>query len=180
MTRQRPVEGLAAGAPAARWPWAESAFAGALVAVGGFTLVQARTIVVPGSANTVGPQAFPYAVGILLIGTGAAVLVALLRGRRGEAEHGEDVDDAAGTDWLTVAKLTGSFAALVVLLEPAGWVISATALFAGTSLSLGARPWWRPVVIGVLLAVLLQVAFTRWLGVFLPAGPLEGVPFLHG
>jgi putative tricarboxylic transport membrane protein len=143
-----------------------------------FTLVDATGITVPGSANTVGPRAFPYAVGALLVVAGVAVLVGLARGRRGAAEESEDVDTAAGTDWIRVVGLIASFVALVVLIEPLGWPIAATVLFAGSAWSLGARPWWRPLLAGALLAVVTQVVFTQLLGVFLPAGPLEGVSFL--
>jgi putative tricarboxylic transport membrane protein len=93
------------------------------------------------------------------------------------AEESEDVDLAAGTDWIRVVGLVASFVALVVLIEPLGWPTAATVLFAGSAWSLGARPWWRPFLAGALLAVVTQVVFTQLLGVFLPAGPLEGVSF---
>lgn len=160
------------------WPWAELAFPVALLALGVLTVVQAAGINDPVSSNTVGPRAFPYAVGLLTVASALALLVGILRGQRGEAEVGEDVDAGAGTDWLTVAKLTGSFAALVVLVEPLGWPVAATVLFAGAAWSLGARPWWRVALLGAVLALLTQVLFTQVLGVYLPAGPLEGVPFL--
>jgi putative tricarboxylic transport membrane protein len=160
-----------------RWSWAETPLPIAVVALGFFTLVDATQITVPGSANTVGPRAFPYAVGALLVVAGVAVLVSLARGHHGEAEEGEDVDTGAGTDWARVGGLVASFVALVVLIEPLGWPIAGTVLFAGSAWSLGARPWWRPVLAGVLLAVVTQVVFTQLLGVFLPAGPLEAVSF---
>lgn len=163
---------------ASRWPRAELVFPLGAVALGVFTLFEVTGIAVPGPANTVGPRVFPCAIGVLLIGTGLAVLVSLAAGYRGVPESGEDVDPSAGTDWVTVAKLTGSFAALVVLLEPLGWPIAATALFGGTAWALGARPWWRPSLAGAVLALAIQVVFTQLLGVFLPAGPLAGVPFL--
>jgi len=157
------------------WTWAETPLPIATVALGVFTLVDATGITVPGSTNTVGPRAFPYAVGTLLVVAGVAVLMCLARGRRGAAEESEDVDTAAGTDWIRVVGLIASFVALVVLIEPLGWPIAATVLFAGSAWSLGARPWWRPLLAGALLAVVTQVVFTQLLGVFLPAGPLEGV-----
>jgi putative tricarboxylic transport membrane protein len=160
-----------AGQPARGWAWAELPFPVALVALGVFTVLRAGDITVPGSANVLGPQAFPYAVGALLVGTGVAVLVSLAAGHRGVAETGEDVDAGARTDWAAVAKLTGSFLALVVLLDPLGWPIAATLLFAGAAWSLGARPWWRPLLIGAALALIIQVVFTQVLGVYLPAGP---------
>jgi putative tricarboxylic transport membrane protein len=158
------------------WSWAEAAFPLGLVGLGVFALVDATTITVPGSANVVGPRAFPYAVGALLVVTGVAVLVGLARGRHGSAETGEDVDTELGTDWPRVAMLVGSVLALIVLIEPLGWPIAATVLFAGAGWSLGARPLWRPVVVGAVLAVLTHTVFTQALGVFLPAGPLEAVP----
>ncbi|MCZ2819325.1 tripartite tricarboxylate transporter TctB family protein [Modestobacter sp. VKM Ac-2977] len=166
------------GTPGRAWSWAEAAFPVGLLALGVFTLVDASTIVAPSSVNTVGPQAFPYAVGVLLVLTSLALFVDLARGRGGAAEEGEDVDPTATTDWPTVLKLTGSFAALVVLVEPLGWPIAATVLFAGAAWSLGARPWWRPVLIGAVLAFTTQVLFTQLLDLYLPAGPLERVSFL--
>lgn len=167
-------------APSRGWSWAEAGLPAALVALGVFTIIEAGTIVVPGSSNTVGPQAFPYAVGFLLVGTGAAVLVGISRGIHGRAEEGEDVDVTLGTDWITVAKLTGSFFALVVLVDRIGWLLASALFFAGAAWSLGARPWWRPIAIGLVLGLVTQVVFTYWLGVYLPPGPFEGVPFLDG
>ena len=163
--------------PVRRIPWAEVPFPLALVALGVFTVIDATTITVPGSANVVGPRAFPYAIGVLLVVTGVAVLVGLARGHRGEAEGGEDVDAHLGTDWVRVALLTGSLLALIVLIEPLGWPIAATVLFGGAAWSLGARPIWRPLLVGAVVAVVTQIVFTQALGVFLPAGPLEGVAF---
>ncbi|SEL59757.1 putative tricarboxylic transport membrane protein [Blastococcus sp. DSM 46786] len=158
------------------WSWGEAAIAVGLFAVGVFTLVETTSITVPGSANVLGPRAFPYAVGVLLVGASVALAVSLLRGQHGSAEEGEDVDAGARTDWGTVAKLVASFAALVLLIEPLGWPIAATLLFAGTAWALGARIV-RAAVIGAVLNVGIHVLFVQVLGLFLPAGPLEGVPF---
>ena len=106
------------GERARGWPWAEALFPLTLGGLGVFALIQASTITVPGSTNVVGPNAFPYAIGAVLIATGVAVLVGLARGHRGEAEAGEDVDTHLGTDWIRVALLTGSLLALIVLIEP--------------------------------------------------------------
>lgn len=160
-------------------PVAESLLPVALLALGVFTLVEAGSITDPQSSNTVGPRAFPYAVGVLLVASAVAVGVSIVRGQRGSAEEGEDVDVSVRTDWVTVAKLTGSFAALVALVEPAGWPVAATVLFGGAAWSLGARPWWRPTLVGALLALLIQLVFTQLLDVYLPAGLLEGVRFLE-
>ena len=156
----------------------ELAFPLALLLLGVFVLVGAAGIAVPLSANVMGPKVYPVAIGVLLLVVGLWLTVTILRGERGSEEGGEDVDASVPTDWPTVGKLAGSFAALVVLVEPLGWPIAATLLFGGAAFSLGARPWWRPLLVGLVLALVIQVAFTQLLGLYLPAGPLEGVGFL--
>lgn len=158
-----------------RAPVSEWAFPVALLGLGIFTLVDAATIAVPVSANTVGPRVFPYAVGVLLVLSALLVGAGVARGERAEAEDEEDVDATVATDWLTIVKVLATFAALVVLIEPAGFPVAATVLFAGTAWSLGARPVWRPLAVGAVLAVVVFLLFTQVLGVFLPAGPFEGV-----
>lgn len=158
----------------------EYVLGGVITVLGVFTLVDTASIVVPGSANTMGPRTFPYLVGGMLVVAGLAVVVATLRGRFGEAEEGEDVDAHARTDWRTVVLLVGFFLAQVVLIERIGWPLATAILFAGSAWTLGARPWWKPALIGVVLGLVLQVAFAGGLGLSLPAGLLEGVPFLDG
>jgi putative tricarboxylic transport membrane protein len=151
------------------------------VALGLFALVRAGSINEPLTAGSMGPRALPYMVGGALVLSGLAVLVAVLRGHRGEPEQGEDVADDGHTDWAVVGMLVGLFLVHVFLIVPAGWPIAAAVLFAGSAIVLGAKPWWRAVVIGLLLALVLQASFAGALGVSMPAGPLfEGVSFLGG
>lgn len=160
---------------------AEEYVIGVLIAgLGVFVLLDTATIAVPGSANAMGPRTFPYVVGGLLVGAGVAVLVATARGRVGAAEDGEDVDPNAGTDWRTVVQLVAVFLAHAWLIERAGWPLAVAVLFAGAAWTLGARPWWRPLVVGIVLALVLQVVFRAGLGLSLPAGLLEGVPLIDG
>ena len=159
----------------------ELGFAGGVAALGLFALVRAGSINEPITAGSMGPRVLPYMVGVALVLSGLAVVVAVLTGRRGEAEHGEDVADDAHTDWAIVGMLVALLLVHVFLIVPAGWPVAATVLFAGSSIVLGAKPWWRAVAIGLLLALVLQAAFAGGLGVSLPAGPLlEGVSFLSG
>jgi putative tricarboxylic transport membrane protein len=166
----------AAPAGGRRRPWGQLALPAVLVAVGVAGVVDARTITVPISASSVGPRAVPYAVGALLVVTGLLVAVDVLRGRAGQVEDGEDVDADRSVDWRAVLGLTASFAVMVVLIEPLGWPVAGTVLFAGVALSLGARSPVRATLVAAVLAVTVHVVFTQGLGVFLPAGPLEGVP----
>ena len=173
----RPVEGTSGRSV----PVGELGFAGGVVALGLFALVRAGSINEPVTAGSVGPRMLPYLVGGALVLSGLAVVVAVLRGHHGEAEGGEDVAADEHTDWLTVGSLVALLLVHVFLIVPAGWPVAATVLFGGSAIVLGAKPWWRAVVIGLLLALVLQAAFAGGLGVSLPAGPLlEGVAFLRG
>ncbi|QIK74632.1 tripartite tricarboxylate transporter TctB family protein [Nocardioides piscis] len=163
------------------FPVGELVFAGGVVALGLFALLRAGSINEPISAGSMGPRVLPYLVGGALVLSGLAVVAAVLRGHRGEAEIGEDVAADEHTDWVVVGMLIALLLAHVFLIVPAGWPIAATVLFAGSAIVLGAKPWWRAVAIGLLLALVLQVVFAGGLGVSLPAGPLlEGVRFLDG
>ncbi|MBE1875822.1 tripartite tricarboxylate transporter TctB family protein [Myceligenerans sp. TRM 65318] len=161
--------------------WGELVLAVAVTVLGAYVLVTAGGIVVPGSTNTLGPRAFPYLVGAMLVGIGVVLAVLVLRGRRGEAEEGEDVDLTVRTDWLTVALLVAALVVHVFAINVIGWPFAAALLFAAAAVVLGARPWWRAALIGLVLGLVVQVIFGGLLGLSLPAGPLlEGVPFLRG
>lgn len=157
----------------------EYVFAGLVVALGVFTLVDATTITAGGQAGAVGPRAFPYAVGALLVVTGVAAIVATLRGRLGEPEGGEDVDTSVPTDWVTVAKLVAVLVAHLALIDLVGWPVAAVVLFFGAAWTLGAV-WWKALSVAVVLALVAQVVFASGLGLSLPAGVFEGVPLLDG
>ena len=157
----------------------EAVVALAVVALGVFTVVDSHRITVPLSANVVGPRVFPYAVGAALIASGAAVLVAVLRGGTAEPEAGEDVDADARTDWATLAKVVAAFAVHVAVVDTLGWALAAAILFAGVAWALGAS-WWRATVLGLVLGFVIEAAFVTGLGVSLPAGIFSGVGILDG
>lgn len=164
-----------------RPPVGELVFALGIVGLGAYAVLRAGAINEPISAGSMGPRAMPYLVGTALVLVGAAVVVSLLRGHVGQAEDGEDVAADGDTDWMRVAMLAALLLVHVFLIVPAGWPVAAAVLFAGSAVVLGARPWWRAALIGLVLALVLQAAFVGGLGVSLPAGPVfGGVPFLDG
>jgi putative tricarboxylic transport membrane protein len=159
----------------------EFVVAGVTIALGVFVVVDAGTIHVPGSTTTMGPRAFPYMVGGLLLISGLLVLAGLLRGKFGEEDDGEDVDPNVKTDWKTVVLLVAIFVAHVYTINLAGWPVAAVVLFGGSAIVLGARPWWRAILLAAVLGLVIQYVFGGLLGLSLPPGPfLEGVSFLRG
>ncbi|MGJ9401757.1 tripartite tricarboxylate transporter TctB family protein [Arthrobacter sp. KK5.5] len=150
-----------------------------VLGIAGFML--AGAIEVPELETGMGPRAFPYIVSGALAAVGAGLVFQALRGRLGAAEEGEDVDADASIDWLTIGKLVGFVVVHILLIGPAGWPVAAAVLFAGGAWTLGAKPFWRSVLIAVVLSLLLQYLFGGLLGVSLPPGPLlEGIDILNG
>ena len=151
----------------------ELIFALLMVALGVFALVGVFAIHVP-AGSQVGPTVFPVFVALLLLAAAVSVVVSILRGNRGVPEGGEDLDQSLPTDWVTLAKIAGFLIAHLLLIEVIGWAPAAALLFFGVAWSLGAKKWWRALVIGVVLALVVQVVFGGLLGLSLPWGPALG------
>ncbi|MEX1079461.1 MAG: tripartite tricarboxylate transporter TctB family protein [Homoserinimonas sp.] len=159
-------------------PIGECLFSGVCIVLGTYIVVAAGSIRVPVSSNTLGPRAFPYLVGAILIVSAVSVLIGVARGRLGQAEGGEDIDASVRTDWVTVGKLLAFFTVHAYLIGVIGWPLAATLLFAGAAWSLGARRPWRAALIGLALSLAIHLIFGSLLGLSLPAGPLlDWMPF---
>lgn len=183
MTAQIPDPSGGGGAQSAApaRPVGEIVFACLILSLGIVGFVAGAGIRTPSSASDIGPRAFPFLVSGLLVLIGVGLIVQLMRGRFGAPEEGEDVDPNVKTDWLTVVKLAGFVVIHILLIVPLGWPVAAALLFFGAGWSLGAKPWWRNVLIGVVLALILQYVFAGLLGVSLPAGfLLERVSIFNG
>jgi putative tricarboxylic transport membrane protein len=147
-----------------------------IVAVGAFLIYDALSLEAGfAKVDPVGPRAFPVAIGAVLIVLAIVLAVAIPRGSVGEADAGEDVDPNTPGDWRTVGLLVGLFVAVIVLVEPLGWVITGTLLFAGAATILGNRHYVRNIAIGVALALISFYGFYSGLGIPLPAGILDGI-----
>jgi putative tricarboxylic transport membrane protein len=147
-----------------------------LVVVGAFLIYDALSLEAGfAKVDPVGPKLFPIAIGSVLIVLAVVLAVAIPRGSVGEADAGEDVDPNTPGDWRTVGLLVGLFVAVIVLVNPLGWAIAGTLLFAGAATILGNRHYVRNVVIGAALAVASFYAFYSGLGIPLPAGILDGI-----
>jgi putative tricarboxylic transport membrane protein len=122
-----------------------------------------------------GPKTMPIVVGSLLLVVSALLARDVLRGGRGQAETGEDVDLSAPSDWRTVLLLSAAFLANAALINPIGFPLSGMILFWGSAYALGSRNTTRDPLIAAVLSLVTYVVFNQLLGVPLPGGPLMGV-----
>lgn len=123
----------------------------------------------------VGPKTVPVVVGAGLLLVAALLAVDVLRGGRGQAEAGEDVDLSEPADWRTVLLLAGIFLGAAVLIEPLGFPAAGALLFWGAARALGSRRPARDPLIAAVLSLVTYILFNNLLGVPLPGGPLMGV-----
>ena len=147
-----------------------------LVAVGGLLIFDALTLAGGfAKVDPLGPKFFPMVIGIGLIVLAVILAIAIPRGSQGEEEAGEDIDTSVPGDWRTVGLLVGLFVAVIVLVQPLGWAITGTLLFAGAATILGSKRYLLNLIIGAVLAVGSFYAFYSGLGIPLPAGILDGI-----
>jgi putative tricarboxylic transport membrane protein len=148
----------------------------AVVIFGIGVIWQATQIRLTPAYSMVGPRVIPYVVGAGLILTGLWLAFEALTGRAATVStESEDADPTLPTDWRTVGLLTVALLIYLVLLESAGFVIASALLFFGAAYAMGSRSYARDLVIGVIMAAVLYVGFTRGLGLHLPAGVLKGI-----
>jgi putative tricarboxylic transport membrane protein len=147
-----------------------------LLALGVLVLTDALTMNVDiTQRGPVGPKTVPVVVGIGLLLVAVLLAVDVLRGGRGEAEGGEDIDLSEPADWRTVTLLTGVFLANAVLIGPLGFPVSGALLFWGSAYALGSRHYDRDPLIAAGVSLVTYFVFNNLLGVPLPGGPLMGV-----
>ncbi|MFC4004533.1 tripartite tricarboxylate transporter TctB family protein [Prauserella oleivorans] len=122
-----------------------------------------------------GPKAVPVLVGSLLLLVAVLLARDVLRGGRGEAEGGEDIDLSGQADWRTVSLLSGAFLANAALIDLIGFPASSALMFWGAAYALGSRNYARDPLIAAVLSTVTWVLFNELLGVPLPGGPLMEV-----
>ncbi|MCX5202190.1 tripartite tricarboxylate transporter TctB family protein [Streptomyces sp. NBC_00237] len=166
--------------PAGRAAWlrehSELGVSVLLFGIGVLVLTDALTLHVEiAQRGPVGPTTVPVVVGGALLLVAVLLAVDVLRGGRGEAEGGEDIDLSEPADWRTVLLLAGVFLGNAALIGPLGFPISGALLFWGSAYALGSRHHSRDPLIAAGLALFTYFVFNNLLGVPLPGGPLMGV-----
>jgi putative tricarboxylic transport membrane protein len=119
------------------------------------------------SVYGVGPKAMPY-----IIAFGLAILSAgnFINGMRGDLPARE-VSDHRATYWIL-----GGLAALMIVIGLGGGFIIATALlFAMTAAAFGRKAFHIDILVGLVLAAVVYLVFSKLLSLSLPAGPLENL-----
>ncbi|HMR49579.1 MAG TPA: tripartite tricarboxylate transporter TctB family protein [Arachnia sp.] len=146
-----------------------------------------------------GPQVFPWIVAVVCLLAAALIIIEQIRHPRTVADgfnpdpfsgvgvvhdpfdksvapkiKAEAAEDAPpeGVNWVKLASALGALIVFTLILEPVGWLISATLLFAAMSVSLGGKKIVTSLVIGLGLASVIQIVFSGMLGMTLPAGIL--------
>ncbi|MFJ2621265.1 tripartite tricarboxylate transporter TctB family protein [Glutamicibacter sp. NPDC087344] len=141
-----------------------------LLVFGVFALQQAASMKIIGDSMP-GPDFFPYVIGVLLLLT--AVLLSLQWFRSSAEDHPQE--SRTTMDWISLGGAVASFVGFILLLEPLGWLICASALFWFMSFSLGGKKHLSNAAIAVLFAAITQIIFSMGLGINLPAGILGGL-----
>lgn len=155
---------------------AELGFAALLGAAGAVVLIDAWGLEASyAQADPVGPRTLPLIVGGLLLACAVGLVLDVLRGGRGVEEGGEDVDLSHPVEWRVVITLVAVFVANVLLIDTLGWVVSGTILFWGSVWALGSRHHVRDASISILISIGTFYGFYVGLGIYLPAGVLEGL-----
>jgi putative tricarboxylic transport membrane protein len=143
----------------------EAVLAGFILLLGAFVAVETALLRTGPGYAAIGPKLFPWlvAAGLLLVG------VALLyEARAGAVAHPAGFQ----LDLPPTLIVTGGLVLQMVLIKPLGFVIATAVLFVAIAYALGSRRVLVNAAIGLVLCALTYVAFTRGLGLVLPAGML--------
>jgi len=121
----------------------------------------------------VGPKFVPYIVTAFMAVLGAGLTLHALRG--GWTADIPEVAEAPPTNWRALVLVGAGLVVNLVLIEPLGFVIAATAQFVLVAAGFGSRKPLRDLLIGLAVTLLAFVGFDKVLGVDIGAGILEGL-----
>lgn len=135
-----------------------------------------------GDGGVFGPKAFPWLIAALCFVVAALMTLQVLRPSAATptADPGDEADEIldgepeapAGTNWRAVIIVVAGVLLFILMLEPIGWLISATLLFGIVAAGMGARNHAVSLVAGLGLAAAIQLVFSGLLGIYIPPGIL--------
>ena len=155
--------------------------AAALLVVSVLLILSAQGIAAGAGYSIIGPATIPLGIAI-----GLGVLSAALLLRTTVMPDTELAEHAAleehVTHWPTVGLTAAALVAYALALDGVrvgdleipglGFVLATAVFLPVTARIMGSRAWMRDAVAGVVVAVVLYVGFTEYLGIRLPAGLL--------
>lgn len=152
----------------------------AVIGLGAVSLIGASQVRTPGGYTAVGAHVMPAAVGVGLVAIG---VVLLLRATiQPDLDHARRITtEAAASHVRTAALALGVLVLYALVLGPVASLpslgyIPATSIFLPVAARvLGSRSPLRDLAVGILVSVVVYLAFTEFLGVRLPAGILEPI-----
>jgi putative tricarboxylic transport membrane protein len=142
-----------------------------LALLAGSVAILVAVTAIPGRGGyaTSGPRFVPLVVAIVLIVLSALFLVRTFVRPDLELAWRSAEEDAA-THWPTPGLIAVALVVYVFLLEPLGYPLATALVFVAVTRLLGSRLLLRDAIVGVVLGLVIFVAFTQYLGVSLPAG----------
>ena len=143
----------------------EAVLAGFVLVLGVFIAVETAMLRTGPGYSAIGPKLFPWlvAVGLLLVG-----LALLWEARAGPVAQPAGFE----LDLPPALAVTAGLVLQMVLMKPAGFVIASAVLFVAVAYAFGSRRFALNAAIGLALCAATYVAFTRGVGLVLPAGML--------
>jgi putative tricarboxylic transport membrane protein len=141
----------------------EAVLASFILLLGAFVAVETAMLRTGPGYAAIGPKLFPWlvAAGLLLVG-----LALLHEARAGSVAHPAGFE----IDLPPTLTVTAGLILQMVLIKPLGFVIATAGLFVAVAYALGSRRTVLNAAVGLVLCAVTYVAFTRGLGLVLPAG----------
>jgi putative tricarboxylic transport membrane protein len=146
-----------------------------VLAVGLLALWQTTVIPTSPIYAQVGPKLVPYLVSACLVALGAGLVAVALRG--GWSQDNEELVGAAPLNPRALGLLMAGLLVNMVLIEPFGFTIAATAQFVLVAAAFGSRAYLRNLLIAFCVALAAYGLFVKGLGVNIGAGVVEALVF---
>ncbi len=144
-----------------------------LLAIGLFVLIDSGNIPQGQNYGGVGPRLFPYLVGCGLAACGGLLAWRALSG--GWRNMPADQTAHAAPDWPAFVTISTGIVVQMALIGSVGFILAGVALFTLVARGFRSLRFARDAVLGIVLATIAYLIFTRLLSLSLPAGWL---PFL--
>lgn len=140
----------------------------------GVYLHAASGLYVPQLVDPVGPKAFPYLLGVALLGCAAGLLIEGLTLFRHEAPAVAGLSELKDPRYRIVAGVMAWTLLYFLAFNPLGYIAATTLFLVGLIYVFDGRRPVRSIVIAAGFAVVTYIAFNDYLEVMLPAGKLVG------